>query len=29
VSRYFAIAGWLALAYMAVMTMMVYLPQGR
>jgi len=29
VSRLFTLAGWLALAYMAVMTLIVYLPQGH
>jgi len=29
VSRLFTVAGWLALAYMAAMTLVVYLPQGR
>jgi quinol-cytochrome oxidoreductase complex cytochrome b subunit len=29
VSRFFFILGWLALAYMAVMTVMVYLPRGK
>jgi cytochrome b6 len=29
VSRFFTIAGWVALAYMAVMTTIMYLPRGR
>jgi quinol-cytochrome oxidoreductase complex cytochrome b subunit len=29
ISRFFTMAGWVAIAYMAVMTILVYLPQGH